>query len=189
MDDRFRPRVENIAEPLDGEARLVKLLPDLSNPQHRHAHPAGQHVEGHQFSDGEVAVDDELGAKEKDGGGDEVAHELDNLRRDIAEAGDTKARGDVGGQLFLPATLHLRLDRQRLQGLDAGDALNEEGLVFRPAPKFFIQPLAEQRRSRRRNCDIEGEGSEHDHGQPSGVDEHHAQEDDGEEKIDDEGQG
>ena len=54
--------VEDVAEPRDRQPRLVKILPDLRQPQHRRAHPARQHVEGDEFADREAAVDHEPGA-------------------------------------------------------------------------------------------------------------------------------
>ena len=118
----------------------------------------------------EVAVDHEPRAKVKDGGGDELAHELDHLARHVAEVRDTKARAHVAGKLFLPAPLHLRLDRHRLQGLDAGDALDEERLVFGAAREISRPAARKSGVDRRRNRDIEGEGAEHDPGQQRRVD-------------------
>ena len=44
-------RVEDVAEPLDRQPRLMEILPDLREPQHRRADPAGQHVERDQLAD------------------------------------------------------------------------------------------------------------------------------------------
>ena len=63
-----------------------------------------------------------------------------------------KLARDVAGELLFPAAMHLRLDRHRLQRLDAGDALDQEGLVFGAARELFIEPPAEERRRRRRRC-------------------------------------
>ena len=41
----------------------MEILPDLGEAQHRRADPAGQDVEGDEFADRQVAVDDELGAE------------------------------------------------------------------------------------------------------------------------------
>src|SRR5712671_2092551 len=76
---RLRTGVEDIAKPLDGKTRLVEVLPDLGEPQHRDAYTAGQHVEGYQFADSQASLNDELGAEEQDGDGDQLAHELDGL--------------------------------------------------------------------------------------------------------------
>jgi hypothetical protein len=65
-------------------------------------------------------------------------------------------------ELFVPVALHLWLDRHRLQRLDAGDALDEEGLVFGPALKFFIEAPAEKRRRARGDADIERKGAKYD---------------------------
>ena len=55
--DRLRRGVEDVAEALDRQPRLVEILPDLRQAQHRCADPAGQHVEGDEFADAQVAVD------------------------------------------------------------------------------------------------------------------------------------
>ena len=66
VEDRLGRRVEDVAQPLDREPRLVEVLPDLGQPQHRLADPAGQHVEGDQLADGELALDHQLGAEIED---------------------------------------------------------------------------------------------------------------------------
>ena len=66
VEGRLGRGVEDVAQPRDREARLVEILPDLGQPQHRPADPAGQDVEGDQLADAEVAVDDELGAEIQD---------------------------------------------------------------------------------------------------------------------------
>ena len=138
-----------------------------------------------KLADREAAVDDELGAKKQDAGGDQLAHELDRLARHIAEAEHPEACRDIARELLLPAALHLRLDRHRLERLDAGHALHQKGLVLGAARKLLVEPAPEQRRRSGRNRDIERECAEHDEGQERRVHEHHRQEHEGEEQIDD----
>ena len=57
-----------------------------------------------------------------------------------------EARLHVAGELLLPAPLHLRLDRHRLQRLDAGDAFDQEGLVLGAAVELLVEPPPEDRR-------------------------------------------
>ena len=71
--------VENIAEPRHRKPRLMEILPDLGEAQHRRADPPGQHIEGDQLADRQVAVDDELGAEIEHPGGDELVDELHAL--------------------------------------------------------------------------------------------------------------
>ncbi len=151
--------VEDVAEPRDRDARLMEILPDLRQPQHRLRDPARQHVEGDQLADRQLAVDDELGAEIERERRHDLADELHRLARPVAEADSTrKLAADIGGELLLPAPLHLRLDRHRLQRLDAGDALDQEGLVLGAAVEFLIEAAAEQRRHAGRDRDIEREG-------------------------------
>ena len=99
-----------------------------------------------------------------------------------------KLARDIGRELLFPAALHLRLDRHRLQGLDAGDALDQEGLVLGAAPELLVEPAAEERRHAGRDADIERERAQHDAGQERRVEEHHRQEHEGEEQVEHEGQ-
>ena len=180
--------VEDVAQPLDREARLMEILPHLRQTQHRRAHPAGQDVEGHQLADRQAAVDHQLGAEIEDGGGDDLADELHHLARGVAEAQHPEAGRHVAGKLLFPAALHLRLDRHGLQRLDAGDALDQERLVLRAALEFLVEPAAEQRRDGAGDRDIDRQRADHDPGQHRRVEEHHRQEDEGEEQVDDQGQ-
>ena len=66
VEGRLRRGIEDVAEPRDRQPRLMEILPDLRQPQHRRADAAGQHVEGDQLADRQVAVDHELGAEIED---------------------------------------------------------------------------------------------------------------------------
>ena len=123
----------------------MKVLPYLGNAQDRHTHAIGQHVEGHKLADSEAAFDHLLCAEKKHGDGDQMVHQLHRLARDITEADDAEACGNVTGKLLLPTPIHLRLNRHRFQRLDASDALHQERLVLCTPAKLFIQPFAEER--------------------------------------------
>ena len=99
-----------------------------------------------------------------------------------------KLAADIAGELLLPAPLHLRLDRHRLERLDAGDALHQERLILGAALEFHVEAAPEQRRRSRRDADVEGKGRKHDPGQQRRVEEHHRQEYEGEKQIDDQGE-
>src|SRR6185312_12552488 len=60
-------RVEDVAEPFDREAGLMKILPDLRDPQNRHAHAAREHVEGDQSANSEIALDNQPCTEEQNG--------------------------------------------------------------------------------------------------------------------------
>ncbi len=55
--------VEDVAEARDREPRLLEVLPDLGQPQDRLGDPAGQHVEGDELADRQLAVDHQVGAE------------------------------------------------------------------------------------------------------------------------------
>ena len=166
----------------------MEVLPHLRQAQHRRGDPPGQHVEGDELADRERALDDQPGAEIKGQRGDDLADQLHRLARGVAEADDAEARRDIAGELLLPAPLHLRLDRHRFQRLDPGDAFDEERLVLGAAAEFLVEPAAEQRRRAGRDRDIERKGAEHDPGQERRVVEHHRQEHEGEEQVDDQRQ-
>jgi hypothetical protein len=176
------------AESLDRLTHLVEILPDLRQAQHRLRHAAGQHVERHQLAHRQFAVDDGLGAEIEDAGGRHLGDQLDRLTGIVAEVGDAERGADIAGQLLFPAALHLRLHRHRLQGLDAGHGLHQEGLVLRAALEFLLDPRAEQRRQGDADAGIDRQRHQHDDSQPPAVPRHHREKDHGEEEIDDQGQ-
>src|SRR5216684_6065594 len=186
---RFRHGVEDIAQPGNRQAGLVEILPNLRQAQHWGADATRKNVEGHELPDGEAAVNDELCPVEQDCGGNQLADELHGLARRVAEADHAEARRHVTGELLLPAALHLRFHRHRLERLDPGHALDQECLVLGAAPEFFVKTRAEKRRRSRRNRNVERKRAEHDECQQRRVEEHHREENEGEEQIDDEGQG
>jgi len=75
--------------------------------------------------------------------GDQLADELHRLARPIAEREHVEAGADIACELLLPAPLHLRLDRHRLQRLDRADALDQERLVLRAAVELLVETFAE----------------------------------------------
>jgi hypothetical protein len=180
--------IEDVAQPLDRDAGLVEVLPDLSEPEHRRAHPSRQDAEGDELADGEAAVDHQHRADIEDGGVDQLADQLHRLACGIAQADHAKARRHVAGELLFPAALHLRLDRHRLQGLDRGDALDQERLILGTAPEFLVEAVAEDRRRGRRDRDVERQRAEHDEREQRRIQEHHRQEHDGEQEIDHQGE-
>ena len=86
--------------------------------------------------------------------------------------------------MLFPAALHLRFDRHGLERLNPGHALDQKGLVLGAARELVVEPLAKQRRRRRRNADIERERTEHDRSKQRRIDEHHRQKDEREEQVD-----
>jgi len=83
-------------------------------------------------------IDDKVGAPEQDRDGHQFADQLHGVARRVAEREHSKTGADIAGELLLPAALHLRLHRHRLQGFDAVDALDEKGLVLGSAREFLV---------------------------------------------------
>src|SRR4051794_38823673 len=82
---RFSDRVEDVTQPRDRQARLMKVLPDLRQTEHRRTHPASQDIEGHKLADRKIPIDDKLGTAIEYAGGDDLADELHGLARAVAE--------------------------------------------------------------------------------------------------------
>src|SRR4029450_8557540 len=61
--------VKDIPEALDRNAGLLKILPQLDETQDRITHPPGQHVEGNELPDGELAPHDKRGPDPHQGHG------------------------------------------------------------------------------------------------------------------------
>jgi hypothetical protein len=178
-----------VAQPLDRQAGLLEVLPELGQPQHRRTDPAGQHVEGDELADAEVAVDHQHGAEIERRRGADLVDELGGLARDVAEVGDLEAGGDVARELLFPAAVHFRLNRHGLERLDAVDRFDQEGLVFGAPRELLIEPAAQHRGHQQRQHDVARDRGEHDPGQHRAVPVHDAQEDDGEDEVDHQGQG
>ena len=102
-----------------------------------------------------VARDHRLGAKIEDRDRGQLRHELDQMAAPIGELGHIEADAGIAREQLLPAVAHLRLDRHRFERADAGDAFDQEGLVFRAAPEFLFEQVAQRRRDEHRDRDIE----------------------------------
>ena len=146
LGDGLDGRVEDVAEPRNRDPHLVEILPDLRQPQDGGAHLRGQHVECDEFANSQLVSNDEPGSGEKRKHRRGLVEQAGCLRRDIAEHCGAERGPDIGGKLLFPFSLHERLDSHRLDGLDACDAFDEEGLVRRAVMEFLFQTLAEERR-------------------------------------------
>ena len=69
----------------------MKVLPDLREAQHRRVDPARQNIEGDKLADRQIPIDDQLGAEIQESGSDDLADELHDLARRIAEAQDAES--------------------------------------------------------------------------------------------------
>ena len=166
----------------------MKVLPDLGEAQHRLRDPPRQHVEGDELAHAEAAPDHQQRPEIERRGRHQLADELNRLTCQIAERRDPKAGADIAGELLFPAALHLGLDRHRLQCLDAGDRLDEEGLVLGAASELLVEPMTEDRRQPGGESDVERKGADHHAGQQRRVAEHDGQEQRRERQIDHEGE-
>ena len=138
----FGACVEDVAQAFDRDLHLLEILPDLRQPQDRLDRLRGDHVEGDESADGELAVDDRLGAEQKQRRGGQLADILDRELPARAQHRGGKARLDVSRKLLLPLRAHDRLDRRRFDRVDADDRLDQELLARRAAIEFLADELA-----------------------------------------------
>src|ERR1700722_4258399 len=162
----------------------MKILPDLGQPQHWLAHAPSQNVERDQFAYSQAAGDDQLSSEIQNASHNDLVDELRAVAGGMAKPQDPEARRHVAGELLFPASLHLRLDRHRLEGLDPSDALHQKGLVLRAAPELLVEQPTKMWRRPDRNPHIERESSKDDTGQQWRIEKHDSEEDKGEEQVD-----
>src|SRR6185312_13851853 len=92
------------------------------------------------------------------------------------------------GKLLFPAALELRLHRHGLERFHAGHGFDQERLVLGAALEFLVKPPAKQRGRPNADADIERKAEQNERGQPHRIDQHHGDEDEGEQDIDHQGQ-
>ena len=134
----------------------MEILPRLRQSQDWRTDVPRQQVKGNEFADRKVARDDQFRAHIQDRRGNQLADELNGLARRIAQAEHAETRRHIGGQLLLPALLHLGFDRHRLERLDGGYALDQKCLVLRSAREFVVELSAKEGRRSHRYGDVDG---------------------------------
>ena len=185
----FGRGVEDVAEAVDRDMHLLEILPDLRQPQNRRHRLRGDHVEGDQRADGEVAVDHRLGAEQEKRRGRQLAEILDPELPAGAEHRGGEARLDIGRELFLPLRAHDRLDRGALHRVHARDRFDQELLARRAAIEFLLDHVAQRRPDAKADQRVERDRGEHDQGQRPRIGEEHADEHEGEDEVDGREQG
>ena len=102
--------------------------------------------------------------------------------------GGPEAGRDIAGQLLLPAPLHLRFNRHRLERLDTVDRLDQEGLIFSTTVELVFEALSQDRRYPGRKDDVERESPSNHTCQHRAVVVQHHEEHQGEEQVDHQGE-
>ena len=105
-----------------------------------------------------------------------------------AEHAGVERGADIGREPLLPLRLHHRLDARRLQRLRADDRFDQELLRTGAAIELLVDLLAQDRPDQRGDDDVERDGAEHDQRQLRRIDEHHDEEDEREDEIEQRGQ-
>jgi hypothetical protein len=97
---RLARHVEDVAEPLDGDAGLLELLPQTDDSQQRLAHAAGEHLEGDQHADGEaVVLHHQQRADDQDGERHQLFEAVGDHVVGVADLSGREAGGEVLGEI------------------------------------------------------------------------------------------
>ncbi len=180
----LRSRVENVAEALDRDLHLLKILPDLRQPQDRLHRLRGDHVEGDERPDAELAVDHRLRSEQQHGGSGELADVLDGQLPARADHGRIETRLHIGGELFFPLRAHQRLDCRRLHCPCADDRLDQELLARRAPVELFLDEIPQRRPHEEADQHVDRQADEDDQGEGRRIGEHHSEEDESEDEVD-----
>ena len=130
-----------------------------------------------------------MGAVPEGGCVDELANEVDAFVRPAGEVLGLEAGADVGSELVVPAARKAGLQGAGLDGLDAGDGLDQHGLVFCTAGKLDIEPPAQDGHHGQAQAKVQGQADQHDEGQRHAVEQHDGHEEDGEHHVQQHGEG
>ena len=82
--------------------------------------------------------------------------------RPAGEVLGLEAGADVGGELVVPAAGEGWLQRAGLDGLNAGDGLDQHGLVLCASRKLDVQPLAQDGNDGQAQAKVQRQADEHD---------------------------
>ncbi len=114
----FRGCIEDVAKPLHGDPDLLEVGPHVGQTHDRLGDTRGQHVEGNQLADGQVALDHQPCPQPQRAHRHQLSHKRNQLAGDGRQLGGPQTGGDIAGQLLVPLLRGLRLHRHRLEGVD-----------------------------------------------------------------------
>ena len=135
----FGADVEDVAQPRHRDAGLLEVGPQLGHAHDGLGHALGEHVEGDELAHGELLVHHQPGAVPQGGSAHQLADQVDAFMAVAGQRAGLEAGRHVGGELVVPAPGDGRLERARLHGLDAGDALDQQGLVLGTASELLVE--------------------------------------------------
>ena len=136
-------RVHDIAQALDGDGRLLELLPQADQLEHGLRKAAREHLKGDQHADGEAGLlHHHPGAGAKDGEREQLFEGMGDGLVGVGELPGLEARVQVGGEIAAEAVVELGLHLQRLDGFQAGDVFGHERLVAGSQQELVVEALA-----------------------------------------------
>ena len=173
----FHRRVQDVAEPLDRNLDLLEVLEELRQAQDRLHHLASDHVERDQFADGHLSGDHRLRAVEDDHRGGQRGDVGHRVLADRRQQRRLERALHIGGELLLPRELHHRLDRRRLQRVDADHGLDQKLLALGAAIELLLDLLAQDRAQHRGDQGVDRRGAQHHERHEPGIGEQHRDQD------------
>ncbi len=172
---------------LERDLDLLEVLPELGRAQDRLRDPPRDQHEGDQAADRQFAGDRRLHAEIEHERGGQLGDELRRRLRPRPEDRGLEPGLHIGRKPLLPFALEHRLDRRRLQGLDADDALDQQLLPGRPAAELLLHLAPEGGTQHRADHDIKRPGQQDDRGEFRRIDEQHRDINEHEKQVDDRG--
>ena len=121
------------------------------------------------------------------GHGGEFVEPRGDLPGGIAQQRGAETGTHIFRQLVVPAALHGRLHRHSFHRLDAGDHLDQKGLILCPAIETLAQAGPNDRRDKDREQHVTGQRASHYGGQERAVVEHDRKKDQGEKAVEHDG--
>jgi len=179
----LRGRVDDVADPLEREPRLLEVLPQVDKAQDGAAELRGEHLEGDELAHAQAVVEHEAHADGDHGERHELLQGLRGGDGDVAHVGEVEGRLDVVPEVVLPVADHPALEGHGLHRLDPRDGLDQEGLRHGPPVKLLVEPGLDVRRGNEGHDSDDGHEAEHQQGERHAVEGHDGDEDDGEDRV------
>jgi len=174
---------EDVAQPGDRDTGLLEIRPELGHAHDGLGDAAGEHVEGDELAYRQFVLHHQVGAVPQGGCVHQLANEVDAFMGHAGQVLGFEGRGDVGGELGVPALGEAGLQGGGLDGLDAGDGFDQHGLVLCAAGEFDIQTGAQDGDYRQGEAKVQRQTDQDDEGQRHAVKQHDCNEDHREDHV------
>ena len=174
---RLGGTVHHLAQHAHRQRGLLILVNEADKLDQRPGDPAGKHLESDQRTDGQFLGEDEMDADRDDRHGQELLEQARDRPGRDADHPDIVGPVHGGGRHLVPVDALARLERQRLDGLDAVDAFDQHGLASALGVVERLEPAAVRYDHQANGDRHQQREAEHDRCQHHAVGDQHRQED------------